>query len=370
VRRGHSVTQAALYRPSPGSAPLAFAAGERIELQGKVKGRLEIGVLKNLLILLRRMRPDIVQANGFHALKYASLCKQISRGRWELIYRNISLASGWVQSRPQRIWGTWLCRQVHFVASVSAESAADFGRTYAVPNERLVVVRRGVDIPSDSLRDEQHRRLCALAGCGPDTQFVGHIGGFTEEKNHHGLIEAFRRLRQIAPMARLVLLGQGDMFAQIQDQVRTSGLDDSVRLLGYRADARELSAAFDVLLLPSRIEGIPGVVLEAAARRVPSVCTTVGGVAEAVIDGQTGLLVTAGDMRALADAAGRFLSDESFRRRAGEAAYIFVREHYSMDRAVGEFEQLYRSALNDEPGVAVGCVNARLEKKLVAQRDV
>jgi len=347
--RGHQVCLAAVYgAPSPES--LAAEGVERVELEGKAKGRLEPRAMLRQARLWRRFRPDVVQANGFHALKYAVVAKRLGRHDAPLIYRNISVASGWIRGRLRRQWGRWLAKSVALVASVSDASRSDFVETYGIDPSRAFTIHRGIERPEHEQREEARRSICDLIRVNRSTPLLFHIGGFTEEKNHAGLLAAFGRIRHSFPEARLVLFGDGPLRREFECAVRISGLSSQVHCLGVRSDARDLLAGADVLLLPSRIEGIPGVVLEAAARKIPSVCTDVGAVREAVQHRVSGLLVPADDMPALAQATCELLQDVGRRREFGEAAFRYVKEHHDMQRCVDRFEGVYRDAVRENGG--------------------
>ena len=114
----------------------------------------------------------------------------------------------------------------------------------------------------------------------------------------------------------------------------------------------DLLAAYDLFVLASRWEGIPVVVLGAMAAQRPVVATAAGGTTEVVSDEQTGLLVPVGDAPALAGAIVRLAGDESLQTRLVQAAAARVRERYSAEQAVAEFEAIY-SGLLERKGIAV-----------------
>jgi len=157
------------------------------------------------------------------------------------------------------------------------------------------------------------------------------------------------------PGTHLTLFGNGPLRHHVESTVCDRGLCDCVHFVGYREDARDLIGGADLFVMSSHIEGIPGVVLEAAARRVPSVCTNVGAIDEFIENDRNGLLVAPGDMQALGEAAIRLLRDGRQRRQFGSAALAEVREHYSMERTVDQFESFYERAnakdraASDEP---------------------
>lgn len=337
---GHPTMQAALFAKRAGCTAIEFEQVQTTELSRKPQGRLRWDVMKNLGVLIRAFQPDVVQANGFHALKYASLYKKLHGPEWQLTYRNISLASGWVRSRLQKAWGTWLCKSVDFVTSVSEKSAADFAACYSIPSCRIATIRRGVDIPNDPRQTRQRELLCQLTGWESTNPILGHIGGFTKEKNHHLLLDAFRVILDAMPDARLVTVGDGPLREELEHRMAKE-FGRQAQSLGHRHDAREIAAGLDILLLPSRIEGVPGVVLEAAARMVPAICSDVGGVREATLHGETGLIVPPNNASELAASTLHLLREPEVRRQMGAAAREHIRQNYSMQRAVNEFEELF-----------------------------
>jgi glycosyltransferase involved in cell wall biosynthesis len=293
--------------------------------------------------LVRTLQPDVVQANAFHALKYASLLKRVTRGAWPLVYRNVSLASHWISHGWRRHWGRWLLRPVDRVLSVSDIAAADFCATYGFPQSRMVTIRRGVELPGEVDFPGTRKRIAAMIGCKPEDPLLFHLGGFTPEKNHDGLLRALAIVCKRYPDVRLVLCGDGPLWTPMQRRAGELGVSGNAYFLGNRPEARELLAGADLLLLTSCVEGIPGVVLEAAARMVPSVATNVGAMADAIAHESSGLLVPAGDMESLAEGCCALLADPVRRKRMGTAARQFVAETHEIGASVDRFESLYRT---------------------------
>jgi glycosyltransferase involved in cell wall biosynthesis len=142
-------------------------------------------------------------------------------------------------------------------------------------------------------------------------------------------------------------LEQGGAYRQLLEREAAElGMADRVLFAGYRADAPALLRSFDVFALPSTIEGLPLVVLEAMAAGVPVVATPVGGVGELVRDGETGLLVPPEDPDALAAALRRLLAEPETARRLTEAAGAHVAERFServmCERVLAVYEDLRR----------------------------
>ena len=126
------------------------------------------------------------------------------------------------------------------------------------------------------------------------------------------------------------MVGDGPDRPEVEAEIRALEISDAVELAGYARDVPDLLAAADVFVLSSRSEGAPFSILEAMAAGLPVVATDVGGVGELVADGETGLLVPAGDPARLAEALRSLLADAALRRRLGAAGLARARERFDL----------------------------------------
>lgn len=166
-------------------------------------------------------------------------------------------------------------------------------------------------------------------------------GRLSVEKGHARLVEVFRRLFEDHRNLYLVVAGDGPERPALEAAIRQAGVNSRTRILGFVHETAPLYAAADFFVLPSDREGLPLVVLEAAAFARPSVATRVGGVGEFIDHGVNGLLV-APTVDALTPAVHRMASDSAFRCAAGAAAQARLAERFSFDRYAREFGELYR----------------------------
>lgn len=166
------------------------------------------------------------------------------------------------------------------------------------------------------------------------------------------LIEAFSRVHEQAPTARLVVAGDGEQRPALEEQVRRLDLADTVRFAGAVPHDRmpELYAAADVFCLPSLYEGFPLAILEAMAAGLPVVATSVAGNPEAVEDGVHGRLVEAEDAAGLAVALLDLIEDEDARRRMGRQARQRVEEEFSIERIGSAYRELWEELAGPEAG--------------------
>jgi len=171
---------------------------------------------------------------------------------------------------------------------------------------------------------------------------IGAVGRVEPQKGFDILIHALREIRG----ATLVLVGDGKERGRLDELARRVGVADRVVWTGWREDPRIYLASVDVFALPSRFEGFPLVALEALLARAAVVATDVGSVAEAVRDGETGLLVPAEDPGALAGAIRRLLGDDDLRQQLGQQGRRLVLERFTAEKMTRSYESLYEELLS------------------------
>jgi glycosyltransferase involved in cell wall biosynthesis len=168
----------------------------------------------------------------------------------------------------------------------------------------------------------------------------------TDVKGHPWLIAAAPAVLQEFPQTQFVFAGDGDARPVFQEQVAKLGVESNFRFLGRRSDIPELLASCDIAVLPSRAEGLPNAVLEYMAAGLPTIATRVGGNAELIEDGVTGLLVPAENSEALAAALRRLLRDPELAQRLAASGQKIAVENYSFERLIREVDMLYTELLD------------------------
>ena len=205
--------------------------------------------------------------------------------------------------------------------------------------DRFHIVHCGVD-PA--------RYRAAARSDGQRLLFVGRLAGV---KGVPLLLQAVAGLRDRYPALRLTLIGDGPERVMLQAQAATLGIDDIVSFAGYR-NQDEVAQALgetDVFVLPSFAEGVPVVLMEAMAARVPVVTTRIAGVPELVEDGVSGLLVPPGDVQALTDALEALLNDPARRLAMGAAGRARVVADYDAASEAARLSRLFLAYAADGP---------------------
>jgi L-malate glycosyltransferase len=213
-----------------------------------------------------------------------------------------------------------------------------------IPAERVVVVPNFLDASAfDPLPGSTREQLLALFGVPLDALVIGVVARLNPIKDHASLMRAVATLAPRWPRLHLVVVGRGVERDNLVRLARDLGLSQCVHFVGLQPQKPNLHALFEVSVLPSRSEGFPNVVLEAMAAATPVVATAVGGTPDAVIDGETGLLVPPGDTEALAKAIESLLADPARRTSMGSAGRERAGRLFQASSVVPKLEDLYES---------------------------
>jgi len=323
-----------------GPGPLAESAREAgvpfVELQHvrrAVHPWHDLLGLIELFRLCRRLRPHIVHA---HSSKAGAL------GRLAAAFAGVPIrvftVHGWAFGAYGGLRGRaylWLERRLSRATTAVicvAAAVRDLGlATGACGAGQSVVIHNAVDVTSfPALRPRS----------GPPR--VISVGRFAFPKDFDTLVSALAKIR---PDYRAALVGDGPELAKVRTRLSRNGSLQRVELLGSRRDVPELLATSDIFVLSSRSEGFPVSILEAMAAGLPVVASDVGGIAEAVVHGETGFLVPTGDAAALADALERLLADEALRSRFGRRARERARRLFDVETFRFAHLELYRLEL-------------------------
>jgi glycosyltransferase involved in cell wall biosynthesis len=177
---------------------------------------------------------------------------------------------------------------------------------------------------------------------------IGIVARLVPIKAHEVFLAMAARVRRVHSDALFLIVGDGELREALERRVQALGLTGAVRFLGWRADIDKLYADIDVVALTSRNEGSPVALIEAMAAGVPVVSTDVGGVADVVRHGVTGLLATMDDDDTLARHVVTLLADREAGRRMGQEGRRRVATTYGSARLVSDIETLYEELLGEK----------------------
>lgn len=218
-------------------------------------------------------------------------------------------------------------------------------RRYRLADERKMrVILNGTDVRPD-VPAETIAGLRREFGWEPGRPVVGTVARLHRQKGVINLLRAAPGILNALPEAAMAIVGDGPERKRLRREARRLDLDCRVQFLGERKDAAAMLALFDVFVLPSLWEGLPFVLVEAAALGKPIIATAVDGVPEILENGKTGLIVPPGDPAALVQAVLKLLTDREGAARLGDMARKLVPPRFPLRRMVEQTERLYLDVL-------------------------
>jgi glycosyltransferase involved in cell wall biosynthesis len=302
-----------------------------------------VGAWRTLVRFLRKERIDVLHSHMFGSNAWGSVTAQLARTPVMVAHEHMWSFEG---ARLRRtIDREVIGRLADAFIAVSEDARQRMIHLVGLPKEKVVVVRNGIkQLPQV---DRAAARL--ELGIPDDRLVVASVGLLRPEKAFEVLLRATAIAKQGAPEVLTVIVGEGPERPQLEALTRDLGIDQQVRLLGYRDDIPTILGASDLCVCCSDYEGGPLSVMEYMAAGKPVVSTNAGGLPELVESDVTGLLVNTRDPEGLAAAMGRLLRDPALRDRLGEEGHRRATTELSFDRTLSEVEELYLRLLK-QPG--------------------
>ena len=298
--------------------------------------------MRTLSAFLRRRPIDVLHTHLSHehwlALAAVTLLSS-GRGRMPIYVRTVHTLR-----RPRALSVRWLLRRgAAQLITVSTALEQEMVEKLEVSPARVTTIAGAVDSQRfhPGLSGARIRREFGLS---PATPLVGIVARIAPSRGHLTLLEAFSQVYAAIPTARLMIVGKGEFRPRLEQRARELGLTEAVIFAGYREDdLPEVVAALDVfVLLAPGSEGSCRAVLEAMAVGKPVVAARVGALQDAVLDGETGLLIEPQTRTALAHAISRLLRAPEQARHMGLRGRQRIEQVFSRQRQVEEVLRLYR----------------------------
>lgn len=303
----------------------------------------EFQVLKELRACIREEAPDVLHLNSSKVGGIGALA-----GRLEHVKRIVFTAHGWPHREPRHLlarvliwklsWITvWLSHVVIAVSETDLRTApALFLRS------KLRLVHNGVKQFPLKTREEARSFLApSLPDLAKCREWILVPAELTRNKGIDIAVRAFAGIRTNIDTAALVIVGEGEEHGALARLIDSYGMQKRAFMLGFVPEVRQCFAAADIFLMPSRKEGLPLALLEAASAGLPAVATNVGGIPEVIEHEKNGLLIKPDDVDGLADALTRLLLNPEEARAFGEALEEKVSTSFSEEEMLRKTLALY-----------------------------
>lgn len=353
---GAEVLAARLARRLAGSYRFVFACleevgtlGQELQAEGfpvEVLGRqpgIDWRCMRRLRRLLRRERVELVHAHQYTPFFYSAMARFPGR-RPPILFTEHGRPYP-DRPRPKRIAANrvLLGRRDRVVAVGQAVRQALI-ENEGIAGPRIEVIHNGIDLAAFSAGGDR-LALRSEFGLGVDDLVLLQVARLDPYKDHSAALRMIEIVAKSRPEARLVLVGEGPEEESIRSMIRQGGLESNVRLLGLRTDVARLLPMADLFLLTSVTEGIPVTLIEAMAASLTIVGTRVGGMAEVVEEGTTGLLSPSGDAPSLAESVLRLSADPGLRLRMGRLGAERAHRLFSEPQMHAGYQRCYETML-------------------------
>jgi glycosyltransferase involved in cell wall biosynthesis len=304
--------------------------------------------------LLSQIRPQILHTWLFHAVLAGRLTSQIAAGMPGRKASDLGSRPALVSSRRsvslggagRELLNRLTCGLDSRVIALSeAARQAEIAGTRVNP-DKVITIYNGIDIrPFQAVPAEVRPSLRRSLGIPGEALVIGFTGRLNPVKGLLELLDVLPGLFDGYPQIWLLLVGDGELRADLETRARQLSIAGRVRFTGARQDIPELLSAMDIFVLPSRWEGFSNSVMEAMAGGLPVAAIAVGGIPELVIDGETGLLAPPGEYPQLANLLSRLITDPALRKRLGQAGQRRIAAHFTLEQNVRQTCQVYEDLL-------------------------
>lgn len=334
-RQGHSVNIISLYeRHTPISERLEHKNFKIIYLDKK-RG-FDLSMISQIAAELKKIKPDVVHMH-LDTAKYVYPAVKKAKSNAVCVYTVHNMAdkeSFGISSKINRHLFKRKLVQPVALSSIVQDSIASF---YGQDKPCVPIVCNGIDLDK-----------CIKKNTYDLGEFIKiiHIGRFSEQKNHRGLLAAFSKIHSIFPNSILQLIGDGSGRTAMEEYAKSLGIRDDVQFLGLQSDVYPFLSQADIFLLPSFYEGIPITVIEAMGSGIPIVATAVGGIPDMLEDNMNALL-TDTDTESIVAACIKILNSKALRERLGQNA-LSASSRFSADFMSAQYCKIYNGLIGKQ----------------------
>lgn len=325
---GESVIAVSLYSEKTAITDRLKKAGVHIEYLNKKPG-FDASIIFKLVKLFKREKPDVVHTH-IYASKYG-LIAAVLAGIEKKVHTVHNVAQKEQGNLGKKV-NSFMYKYFNVVpVALSQEVRKSISDFYRLHEDSVPTVFNGID----------------LSKCITKTNYkvnkiftILHIGRFMKVKNHEILIRAFATFVQKHPCSKLQLLGEGEMFDEMQNLAKTLDIADKVEFLGLQSNVYPFLHKADVFCLPSEYEGVPMTLIEAMGTALPIIAGNVGGIPDMLTNGESALLVEP-EINEIEEAMETLYSSEELRANLGQAA-CKRSEDFSSETMAKEYMKVYR----------------------------
>jgi glycosyltransferase involved in cell wall biosynthesis len=313
----------------------------------RMRNKLDIFAIFRLYRLFKDENPAILHSSLFHASIVARVVGKFAQVPIIITWRhNITHGNNfreWINKTTTNLDDC-------LVAVSKAVKEKEIQST-GVKNLNVVVIYNGINTHAyKKLKSTERRRIRNRWGIPEDAYLIGSIGRLHPSKGFDTLLQSFKKIRSKIPNSWLIIVGEGEIRKNLEETARKLEIFDFTVFTGTITNIPEILGILDVFVLASRWEGLPIVILEAMASRLPVIATSVGGIQEIITNNETGLLIKPEDPDAIVEMVFRIYNDIVIATSLGKAGRAKILSKFNVIPITDQFQKLYSELLSNRLG--------------------
>ncbi|RJQ33095.1 MAG: glycosyltransferase family 1 protein [Actinobacteria bacterium] len=314
-----------------------------IDMADSIKPWQDLKTIKCLRGMLKNIRPDLIHIHG----NKSALLGRVAAFSFNIpiiitihnfmSYQNASFLKRRLSSFIDR----QLDKKTSITIAVSHQLKKALIEKEGLDADKIKVIHNGINPVLGDLGMINKTEL----GFSPNDFIILNIGRMVSFKGQKYLVEAFLKISKKIPKIKLVIVGSGPLEDELRDQIKSLGLEKSVKLITNPVDINRIYFSSDLFVLPSINEPFGLVVLEAMSAKLPVIATSSGGVVEIIDNGKDGLLVPPSDSESLALAIESLYKDKDLRQKLIFNAHAKLNDEFTLEIMVDKTNAIYQEVL-------------------------
>ena len=303
-------------------------------------------LLAKLIRRIDQFNPDLILLNGSKTLKYGAFAKLFSQKKFSLVYRVIDSPKFWNKSTlTQFYYRRLIIPKIDAAVGVSLASLKDMTELYRFVKPSKVI-HRAVNYESfkNCSSKNIHRDQLGLPN---DAFVILFMGNLTVQKRPDRFVEIIRELYSYNNKISAIMVGDGPLRVDTEKKIEEAGLQSVITLFGYQENVGPFISASDILLLTSDTEGLPGVVPEAGYFNVPTIAAAVGGVAECIDNGHSGIIIDKNDIQQFVKKAIYLFENPETRLRMGASANKIAINNFDIKSVANSYFEFFNKIVSE-----------------------
>lgn len=329
-KKGNEVIVVSLYSKKTVITDRLEKDGVKVYFFDKKEG-LDLKLILKLIKFLKKEKPDVVHTH-IYAIKYgiiASIFSGIKR-RVHTVHNIAEKECGNIDKRINKIFYKYFSVTPVALSNLIKDTII---KEYSIKEEKIPVVFNGINLKKCQIKEDysikEKIKIC-------------HIGRFSEQKNHRGLVKAFKIFNEKYPDSILNLIGVGELEETIKKLVEENNLTKKVNFLGLQSNVCSYLNKADIFTLPSNYEGIPMTLIEAMGTGIPIVTTNVGGIPNMLKNDESALIVK-NEIKLIAQAFEKLVLNNELREKIGKNA-LKESKFFSSEEMARKYIKIYKKS--------------------------